>query len=119
MISVTAMPITRIHKSKQPRRPHFVKEWAEKRGYENQAKLAEALDADKSVVSRWYGGATPSEDWQEKLADLFHCDRESLFRHPDDDWVAKFFRDRSDDELERMKQMLEAAFPLKNKRMGA
>lgn len=27
------MAITRIHKGKQPRRPHFIQEWAEKRGW--------------------------------------------------------------------------------------
>lgn len=106
-----------IHRSKQPKRPHFIPEWAERRGFETQADLAEALDADKSVVSRWYSGTSPSEEWQEKLAALFHCEaRDGIFRHPDDDWIAKFFRDRSSDELQRMKQMLEAAFPKESKK---
>ncbi len=105
------MAVTRIHRGKQPRRPHFIPEWAERRGYETQADLAEALQADKSVVSRWYGGASPSEDWQIKLGELFHCEREALFRHPDDDWLARFFRDRDDHEMQRIKMMLEAAFP--------
>lgn len=113
------MPVTRIHKGKQPRRPHFIKEWAEARGYKNQNELAEALDADKSVVSRWYSGTSPGEEWQEKLAELFHCEPESLFRHPDDDWLTRFFRDRSVDELNRMKQMLEAAFPGKKDKTGS
>ncbi len=69
------------------------------------------MGADKSVISRWYGGATPGEEWQTKLADLFGCDREGLFRHPDEDWLTKFFRNRSKEEVERMKKMLEAAFP--------
>lgn len=104
--------ITRIHRSKQPRRPHFIQEWAERRNL-SQADLARELDADKSVVSRWFSGTTPGLEWQEKLAGLFHCDPEALFRHPDDDWVSKFFRDRSQEELERMRTMLEAAFPKK------
>lgn len=111
------MPITRIHRRAQPRRPHFIPEWAERRGYETQSDLAEALSADKSVVSRWYNGTSPSEDWQTRLAALFHCERESLFRHPDDDWLARFFRDRDDNEMSRIKQMLEAAFP-KNTKTG-
>lgn len=107
-----------IHRSKQPNRPHFIPEWAERRGYKSQAELAEALEADKSVVSRWYSGTSPSREWQEKLTALFHCeDREGIFRHPDDDWLTRFFRDRSADELQRMKQMLEAAFP-RSKRTG-
>lgn len=103
--------ITRIHASKQPRRPHFIPEWAEHRGYRTQAELAEALDADKSLVSRWYSGASPNLQSQEKLAALFHCERESLFRHPDDDWFAEFFRRRSRDEIARIKKMLELTFP--------
>lgn len=113
-----SMALSRIHKGKQPRRPHFIVEWAAKRGIETQADLAEILGADKSVVSRWYGGTSPSEDWQLKLADLFGCEREGLFRHPDDDWLTRFFRGRSEDEVDRAKKMLEAAFPpekLRNK----
>jgi hypothetical protein len=111
------MALSRIHRGKQPRRPHFIPEWAERRGYESQADLAEALQADKSVVSRWYSGTSPSEEWQKKLAGLFHCEREALFRHPDDDWLARFFLDRDDHEMTRIKQMLEAAFP-KTKKTG-
>lgn len=106
----------RIHAGKQPRRPHFIPEWAQKRHLKSQAELAKELDADKSVVSRWYGGASPSEEWQEKLADLFGTTKEGLFRHPDDDWMARFFRKRTADEVERVKQMLEAAFPDKEKK---
>lgn len=104
--------ITTIHKSKQPRRPHYIAEWAEARNL-NQADLARELGADKSVVSRWFNGTTPGIEWQEKLAALFNCEPEALFRHPDDDWLAKFFRDRSRTEIEKMKQMLELAFPKK------
>lgn len=102
--------ISHIHRSKQPRRPHFIQQWAELRGL-SQADLARELGADKSVVSRWYNGATPGIEWQQKLAELFHCEPASLFRHPDDDWLSKFFKDRSKEEMERMKTMLEAAFP--------
>lgn len=105
--------IAEIHKGKQPHRPHYVREWAELRGYRTQAELVAALDIDKSVVSRWYNGASPSLEWQEKLAALFECEREALFRHPDDDWFSKFFQGRSRDELERMKIALEASFPRK------
>lgn len=103
-------PVTRIHASKQPRRPHFIVEWAEKRDLK-QADLSRELGADKSTVSRWYSGATPGEDWQEKLAAFFEIEREALFRHPDDDWIARFFRNRSEDEIERMKKLLESVFP--------
>lgn len=104
-----------IHKGKQPHRPHFIREWAEHRGFLKQTDLAKALGADKSVVSRWYNGTSPTEDWQQRLAALFHCDPESIFRHPDDDWFAKFFRNRQREEIDRMKKMLEAAFPQNRK----
>lgn len=104
--------ITRIHRDKQPRRPHFIPEWAERRDL-TQADLARELGADKSVVSRWFNGTTPGIEWQKQLADLFHCEPESLFRHPDDDWLSRFFQNRSREEVERIKTMLEAAFPHK------
>lgn len=78
-----------------------------------QADLARELGADKSVVSRWFNGTTPGEDWQTKLAALFEIERDSLFRHPDDDWLTKFFANRDRDEIERMKRTLETAFPRK------
>lgn len=98
------------HRARQPRRPHYIPEWAEARDL-TQADLSRELGADKSVVSRWYGGSTPSEDWQEKLAALFQCAPEALFRHPDDDWLSRFFAGRTQDEIDRAKQLLETAFP--------
>jgi transcriptional regulator with XRE-family HTH domain len=105
--------LARIHPSKQPRRPHFIEAWAEKRGLK-QADLARELGADKSLVSRWYSGSSPGIDWQERLAALFHCDRDALFRHPDDDWLRRFFENRSQDEIDRIKRSLEVTFPRKS-----
>jgi transcriptional regulator with XRE-family HTH domain len=103
--------VTQIHRSKQPRRPHYIREWAERRGFHKQSELCTALDVDKSLVSRWYSGATPGVDYQNKLAGLFSIEPESLFRHPDDDWIARFFKKRSAEEIERAKRLLETAFP--------
>ena len=105
--------VVRIHAGKQPRRPHFLEEWAKKYGLKTQVELAEALGADKSIVSRWFNGASPSVEYQLKLAALFQIEDgpEALFRHPDDDWLAKFFKGRSQEERERIKQTLEVAFP--------
>lgn len=66
-----------------------------------------------SLVSRWFSGSTPGLDWQQRLAALFHTEPESLFRHPDDDWIARFLKDRAEDEIERIKATLENAFPRK------
>lgn len=101
-----------IYQGKQGNRPHHIAAWAEARGL-TQADLSRELGADKSLVSRWYKGSTPGLPWQEKLAALFQTDRESLFRHPDEDWMSKFFKDRAREEVERMKSILETAFPRK------
>lgn len=113
-LSVRSMSeVTEIHRGKQPRRPHHIADWAELRGLK-QADIARETGADKSVVSRWFNGATPGIEWQQKLAALFQTDPESLFRHPDDDWLKRFFEERTREEIERIKATLETAFPRKS-----
>jgi transcriptional regulator with XRE-family HTH domain len=77
----------------------------------SQADLSRELGADKSVVSRWFNGTTPGVEWQQRLAAAFEVSADSLFRHPDDDWLARFFAGRQREEIERIKQTLELAFP--------
>lgn len=101
---------TQIYPNRQPRRPHHIKDWADARGL-TQADLSRELGADKSLISRWFAGTTPNVEYQERLAALFQTDPEALFRHPDDDWITKFFADRERDEVERIKSTLETAFP--------
>lgn len=108
----TMQQIPRIHAGKQPRRPHYVREWAELRGLK-AADVARAVEADKSLVSRWFAGSTPTPDYQQKLAALFSTSPEGLFRHPDDDWLTRFFTDRTREEVERIKRTMETAFPRK------
>lgn len=105
--------ITTIHGKKQGRRPHYISEWCEKRGL-SQADLAKKINADPSIVSRWFTGSTPSEVWQTVLGEYFGCGNDGIFRHPDDDWMAKFLRGRSAEEIERAKTLLKTAFPRKN-----
>ncbi|NBN64169.1 helix-turn-helix domain-containing protein [Pannonibacter tanglangensis] len=105
-------PDTPSQPSKQPRRPHYIREWAELAGYASQAELANALDADKSVVSRWYNGASPSLKMQQRLACLLGCEPDALFRRPIDEWMMRFLQGRSADEVRRIKQVLLAAFPI-------
>jgi len=99
-----------MHLRSAPNRPHFLPDWAERRGMK-QSDIARELGADKSIVSRWFHGSTPSNHWIERLSLLFCCERESLFRHPDDDWMTRFLSGRSRDEIGRIKATLEAAFP--------
>jgi transcriptional regulator with XRE-family HTH domain len=75
-----------------------------------QSDIAKELGIDKSVVSRWFHGSTPSAPHQEALASLFSIDPESLFRDPDDDWISRFLRDKSPSDRKRAIQMLEVMF---------
>lgn len=95
---------------RQPRRPHYIEAWARSRNLK-QTDLARELDVDKSLVSRWFAGTTPGAEWQRKLAMFFGCQPESLFRHPDEEWVFQFLVARSPAEIDRIKKVLELAFP--------
>lgn len=106
------MTVVSIHATKQPRRPHYIEAWAEKRGL-SQADLARELGADKSVVSRWYAGSSPSKQWQSALSDLFSCEDDGIFRHPDEDWMFRFLQGKTAEEIERAKIALQAMFPRK------
>jgi transcriptional regulator with XRE-family HTH domain len=113
-VSVCGMSdaIPTIHKSKQPRRPHYVREWAEKRGL-RPVDLATELGVDKSLVTRWYQGSTPNEESLSKLGALFGVEPESLFRDPDEDWLARLLRGRDREEIQRIITTIETAFPRK------
>ena len=102
--------LIKIHASKQPRRPHYIQEWAELRGLK-KIDLAREIGADRGLVSRWYKGGSPGDDWQQKLAAFFGCEPDDLFRDPNEDWLKRFFEGRKKDEIERIKKMIELAFP--------
>jgi transcriptional regulator with XRE-family HTH domain len=104
---------TRIHKSATPHRFHYIVEWAERRNL-TQADISRSLSVDKSTVSRWFSGAIPSEMYLIPLTALLVGEDEepaALFRHPNDDWMAKLLRGRPTDEQNRITAMIEAAFP--------
>lgn len=110
--------LVKIHQQKQGRRPHFLREWAEYRG-KKQSDISRETGIDKSQVSRWFDEekpSTPSAKSLDVLAGYFETEPEALFRHPDEDWLARFFADRKREEVERIKATLEAAFPKPSKR---
>ena len=79
-----------------------------------QADIVRETGADKGTVSRWFSGNTPQDKYLDALVVCLDVeDREALFRHPDDDWMARFLRGRSEDEKKRIQTMLLAAFPSK------
>lgn len=105
--------ISPIHQDKAPHRLHFIPEWAEKRNL-SQADIVRELDADKGLVSRWFAGTLPKQEYLERLAALFRTDVNGLFHHPDDDWLAKFFRDKTEEQKERAIDMLKLLFKDQN-----
>jgi hypothetical protein len=103
-----------IYARRQPRRPHYLRQWMERRHIESQADLAEAIDADKSVVSRWldeHAPTTPGIEWQQKLGAFFGTEEDpaDIFRHPDDDWFSRLVQHNSQERIEQAKKILQAA----------
>jgi transcriptional regulator with XRE-family HTH domain len=99
---------------KSPMRLHFIIEWAEKRNLK-QADIAREVGVDPGNVSRWYDGKLPKPEYLEKLAALFHTDVHGLFRHPDEDWVARLFRNKTDQEKRKALEMLKLLFEEQSK----
>ena len=102
---------------KHQRRPHYIEEWAASRGW-RQADLARSCEADKSLVSRWFSGATPGVEWRERLAHVFCVEPEAFFSHPADHWFKSFLTGRSEEEVEHIKRSLEVLFPRTCQRYG-
>lgn len=115
--------ISKIHQDKQPVRRHFIAEWLQARGMSAMDLLGalndpdrpmELSEVDKSQVYRWLKGQLPHSSMQLRIKDALGLDDPAdLLREPDNDWFSQFFKDRSDDEIERMKVLLETAFPKK------
>lgn len=118
--------ITKIHQNKQPVRRHYIAEWLEAKGM-TPMDLLDALnhpdrpmefsEIDKSQVYRWIGGQLPQPRTQARIAGVlgFEDDAGKLLQSPDADWMNEFFENRSREELERIKLMLQAAFPRSDK----
>jgi transcriptional regulator with XRE-family HTH domain len=109
--------VAEIHQGKEPIRRHYIKEWAELRGMK-PVDLATELGVEISQVTRWFAGQMPRKDTQLRLAQLFageDAQPEVILRHPDDDWLAKFFADRDEAERAKIRQAMELLFPLQNK----
>lgn len=107
--------LTRIHQNKRPVRRHFIAEWAEVRNL-RQTDIVEQLaaagwDVDKGLVSRWFAGTLPQPRYQVALAALFEIEPEQLMQNPETDWLTRFFAGRSREEVERIKQAMELAWP--------
>jgi transcriptional regulator with XRE-family HTH domain len=72
MNKMTPPPFSRIH---------FIPEWMETHGL-SRKDIMDQTGADKSLVSRWFKGSLPSDQYLARLATLFGIEREDLFRRP-------------------------------------
>jgi len=88
------------------RRIHFINEWADRR-FLQQSDIWEALDIDKSTVSRWFAGGLPSEAMLPRIAAMFGIDIDELFRAPGDDWLKKLLTRKERQELEVLRRHID------------
>lgn len=76
---------------------------------------------DKSQVYRWLKGQLPRRDMQSRIAGALSIvdvetgdpDPAGIFRDPNLDWFARQVKDRSEDEMRRLRSIVENAFPPK------
>ena len=121
-------PVSRIHQGKQPIRRHYIREWLEARDMDPMDLVNRLNEADpyapmidKSQVYRWLKGQMPQPPMQERIAAALEIvdvetgepDSSGILRHPDFDWFARKMQGRDEDELKRLKQMVDLAFPTK------
>jgi hypothetical protein len=121
-----AKSVSQIHKGKTPYRRHFINEWLEAREMEPMALLDLLNEADtslppvdKSQVYRWLKGQLPQKHMQERIAGALGIvdvesgepDPSGIFRDPTLDWFSQKVKDRSEDELKHLRQIVDAAFP--------
>lgn len=69
---------------------------------------------DKTQVYRWLRGVLPHPEMQRRIEGVLNLDENGLLRHPDQDWLARFFEGRSREETERIKKAMELSWPKKS-----
>lgn len=121
-------PVSEIHKGKTPNRRHRINEWLEARDMSAMDLLDLLNEADtslppvdKSQVYRWLKGQLPQKHMQSRIAGALSIvdietgepDPNGIFRDPTLDWFSQKVKDRSKDELERLRQLVDLAFPSK------
>lgn len=90
---------------------HYIGEWMDHR--EKKVKdMVEALDlSTPSQVYRWLKGQKPHNDELIRIAAFLEADPpEALLRHPLDDWMTRFFQDRSEEEKQAIVETIQKAW---------
>lgn len=120
--------VSKIHQQKTPNRRHYINEWLEIREMDAMDLLRALNEADtslpavdKSQVYRWLKGQLPQHHMQTRIAGALSivdvetgdADPAGIFRDPNLDWFARKMQGRDKDEVNRLKQMVELAFPSK------
>jgi hypothetical protein len=92
-----------------PIKKHYIQEWAALRGW-RQADLQRKLDGlDKSLVSRWWRGTVPGDEYLQRLAVVFDLPRpEMLLRHPDEVWALNYAEDLNDAERSAVRTVVDS-----------
>lgn len=75
-----------------------------------QKDIVRETGIDKGTVSRWFSGSLPKDEHLDILALLFKTDVHGLFRHPDDDHLAKLWRRANRSQRAKAMKMLEVFF---------
>lgn len=119
-------PVQIRQHQKNTYRRHYLAEWLEVRDMQvmdlvrllNEPEDAPALD--KSQVYKWINkNQLPRGPNATRIAAALELidpetgepEPEMLMTHPAQDWIARKFRDRPIDDFERMKNIIENAFP--------
>lgn len=108
-------------------RRHFLAEWLEEREMEpmdllnelNEPSDMETPAIDKSQVYRWLKGQLPQRKTQVRIAAALNLvdpetgdpAPERLMTHPAQDWIAKKVSGLEQSDIERLRQMVDLAFP--------
>jgi transcriptional regulator with XRE-family HTH domain len=111
LIKLRMAQITRIHSGKNSFRMHYIPEWSEFRGL-RQTDLVEATGLEKSTISRWFKGAMPkTREHMEAIAVALQLpEPDSFLRHPQDDWMARQLRGKTEEDVERLIDAMRIAF---------
>jgi len=114
-----------IHRGKPTFRRHYLREWLEEREMEpmdlvnvlNEAEPERPLD--KTHVYRWLRGTLPHIETQIRIAAALELrdpetgepNPELMMTHPAQVWIARKVQGRPKEDVERLRQMIELAFP--------
>jgi transcriptional regulator with XRE-family HTH domain len=106
LLETSTASVSRIESGQQAYTQDFLEACADALSADPASLLTRAPTDDEAVWSLWDKAQPFERELIVKIATAILGERQ-----PKEDWLTKFFRDRSADEVERIKKTLEAAFP--------